>query len=886
MSNLIISQSGSGAEEPNSSVARRALFWKELRLIGIYATALVASCLGVILFFEAIEWFGPFLDTFQQLQVGIAQVTPILVTLSTAAAIFSIEHEYQSFSFLRLMPFSSRRIVATKILAAASFSFLSAVVLWPISLWLAANDFKDSTLHDGLFSIAATTNLYLFGIYFSMTSKKVIAAIGKSALGFAITSVPSSLALWFDVSTTGDTLFWSLEYGFKSASIVILIGLIALKSRTWTHDTVPSNWVPNWLILPKREIQSNSSRPLISPLWRLVWLQRRTGLWVFIIAFLPFCFFLKELAADLIADRPYNSSTLFSRSALCLAFSVGILGAGIFNGVQSARMMLVQPNYRPSLIWLSQLIVPVFICLATGLVIDSYASEFSRRIFYFTESMLIGLAVGQMFSIFFRSYIVAIALTFLTLWNAFLLHDYLTDYVNQFWPNWVCLIGLPFVTTFTLRRKWLYSQPMRNVLVPFLWLAAAISVVQFPINRLVEIPWVSDHERAITFPHGKGVSWEMLHDLQKVIDDRELTEYSYDLIERVLDEYEGGEILLTHTRPHEKDLRRYSRVDAILNGALIPKGGMSDRVYTLKMKILETWPRSLRFSDPSFDGAIRLAQDRRTTTDDLRQLIEAFKYEEHLERYRYWVAAKYFSVERSARYPRPDRAPRQRRSSFDEFFFWERSRESRARNFAAIHAIHAIQYIDELRKSFERSEKQMESLERTRSSLPPLYRSIVEEYPDFDFAESVPFFHGDIREQRILRIGLAIVAWQKDHNGEYPDSLQQLVGVYLDHIPDNPMNETPFCYAPNGLPGQYIKPNGPTQNLINNGRNKGGRYLEELVADQPFLWINGTYWDSKPDDKQPVRITSVDGLKEGAPNCDPRLIQFYVIPRIKNLEQE
>ena len=52
-------------------------FGKNFGSLEFTPTALVASCLGVILFFEAIEWFGPFLDTFQQLQVGIAQVTPM-----------------------------------------------------------------------------------------------------------------------------------------------------------------------------------------------------------------------------------------------------------------------------------------------------------------------------------------------------------------------------------------------------------------------------------------------------------------------------------------------------------------------------------------------------------------------------------------------------------------------------------------------------------------------------------------------------------------------------------------------------------------------------------------------------------------------------------------
>ena len=49
-------------------------------------------------------------------------------------------------------------------------------------------------------------------------------------------------------------------------------------------------------------------------------------------------------------------------------------------------------------------------------------------------------------------------------------------------------------------------------------------------------------------------------------------------------------------------------------------------------------------------------------------------------------------------------------------------------------------------------------------------------------------------DRRVTSVAFALAAYRADHNGESPDSLEQLVPKYLDAVPDSPFTEKPLRY--------------------------------------------------------------------------------------------
>ena len=880
MSEITILQPPSNAPSyRRNSTMNRMLLWKEFRQLGRYAVAITLPALAFILLMPLMpmlgcDWSHP--KYFFQ----VARVIPLLVILATASSTFSIEHENQSFQFLRSLPLSSGQIAATKILVAGVYGLLAALIFWPIANCIRQSSPPPSLFYELLPVSMAAGSVFLWAIYASLSCRTVLNAITKSMIGFMFFFfAPENISL-FDLNVHHDFFYWLFETVIKLASALFLIVMIAVKSQTWCKDH--ETWQPWSFALTDRvlEIKTCASITWTSPFWRLVWLQRRTGLPIFATT-VPICVVLMWVLFE-------YGTPIEITLPLILFVCAGVLGSVVFNGIQSAKTMLIQQNYRPSLIWFSQIAAPLCCCLIVGLAADSQDKE-SPRFLHFTVWSVMGFSIGQLFSMICRTYVVTIAFTLLTLGTLLLVNILpFSGAHNQYWLSWTLMICLLLVATFSHRRIWLYERPMSRTLNTTLACLAMLALLQIPLYRTYDVPWVSKGELRAKLPIDTDVNQKDLINLRTLarklpwLDDvNPATEIECDLGEKIL-AYEGGELLVTHANPSHQDFDLYASTTRFLMGLMIkPCHGSSDRSHALKIKIFESWPGSLRFGFVPFDAAISLAQDQRTSASDIQRLILALEEEGRFDSYRYLMQsvhhsrtenAEEFNVTYDDNY----------RANFETILFWEQIRKRRVLNYFLMTAIDAI---DELDKSHHNSETQSDWLKRKQAFLSKRYKSLIGEYPEIDFLNGLEHnFFLFLTQQRAIRIGLAIVAWQKENHGKHPESLDQLVGKYLKRVPNSPINGTPFYYSPTGLQNEKIHPEGPTRNLHNLGEGTDGL---SGVANQPFLWLNGWLsWDSSSVNNLSA-ITSVNELTSKDRENDKNLmyIQFYLVPKMNNLQQ-
>jgi len=86
--------------------------------------------------------------------------------------------------------------------------------------------------------------------------------------------------------------------------------------------------------------------------------------------------------------------------------------------------------------------------------------------------------------------------------------------------------------------------------------------------------------------------------------------------------------------------------------------------------------------------------------------------------------------------------------------------------------------------------------------------------------------------RRAARVVLALQAWKLKH-GSLPKSLDQLVGPYLDHIPDDPYSGKPFRYFRDGLkiPLRWDQPLW--------GWLASSAKGDTIASHEPFIWSTG-----------------------------------------------
>ncbi len=111
------------------------------------------------------------------------------------------------------------------------------------------------------------------------------------------------------------------------------------------------------------------------------------------------------------------------------------------------------------------------------------------------------------------------------------------------------------------------------------------------------------------------------------------------------------------------------------------------------------------------------------------------------------------------------------------------------------------------------------------------YRRTTPLLSDFNWRSAEELTAGALQSEtrrRATLVLLALEAWKAEH-GELPDSLDPLVGTYLQELPVDPYRDKPFEYVPQGLP-LALEPSTYHYQVVS--------YVA-IPANQPFLWSSG-----------------------------------------------
>lgn len=111
------------------------------------------------------------------------------------------------------------------------------------------------------------------------------------------------------------------------------------------------------------------------------------------------------------------------------------------------------------------------------------------------------------------------------------------------------------------------------------------------------------------------------------------------------------------------------------------------------------------------------------------------------------------------------------------------------------------------------------------------YRRTTPLLSDFDWQSAKELTAGALQAEtrrRATLVLLALEAWKAEH-GELPESLDPLVGTYLEELPVDPYRDEPFEYVPKGLP-LALEPSPYHYQAV---------FYLVVAANQPFLWSSG-----------------------------------------------
>jgi hypothetical protein len=529
----------------NASIFWR-VFWKEFRLQ--WPLWLAMAALTVLAQFAVIAY-----ESFQLHSVAllylIAVALPSLYALGCGATLFAGEHEADTFEFQRSLPVHPLSVFVGKIAfalvsVAALWGFtMGAGYLWSRNIGMSIEDWKPNAWQFmvwGTFGFFGVETL-LWAVFFSILTKRVLpAAVFGVATASVIAHSTATLSMHISTEPYVAALPWR-----GIAVLVLLFSDVWLATR-WFRERRQRSVSPNQAVIDWTGVTRpvEFSKHLCGPsrtatFFRLVWQHWRQSRWmtIAIVALLiPLTglltmwlaqeFWSHDWFFDLRAGRifPQGDQLLFCMRAFPVLAIPPLLGIITFLADQrrNSYRFLADRGVAPKYVWLSRQLVTLgipaslFILLLLGFLLliaaclptaarsdfwrgtriaEAYAGVYGYGCLMFGVFgyVILGIAVGQLCSMFLRSVVLAALFSLLitgilATWCVLMLFWQ----VNWLWSILPILVA-PLLATRLRTADWLAE---RNSLGSWLrpglaLLAPAVALlIVVPLYRVHQIPFV------------------------------------------------------------------------------------------------------------------------------------------------------------------------------------------------------------------------------------------------------------------------------------------------------------------------------------------------------------------------------------------------------------
>lgn len=835
----------------------RTLIWKEFRELGMFAWALIILGLLVLVLSDLLT--GGSNWQLEVIKASIANTIPFLVTLSLASASFAIEKENGSYGLLRALPIGSGWVVLAKSATVILFTALSCLLIWPLSYFLLIDtpSEKASFLSGMARSPVSLLEAFLWGTLFSLRGGSVVASLVKATVGWLLISNVAVVLSKFGLGR----MLPMIEAADPWIHPLVAIGVALLTVREvsrWSRDRIAGS---RRIRFPIR-LDRFSSANRWGAVGRLVWLQ--LSLHGMVLAGMVL---IMLVVVFVLADPLYHGQLHIPIAASMLS---SLAGGIAVNGFGRRGEFLVGTGLTPLRIWLVHQVLPAGLLLSEGILSVIYL-EVSQAVFPVRElilCMLFSFAIGQLAGMGGRHELISMTLaTVLGTVGGWVATGMVASVAYSLIPVSGACFLFPLLVVNHFYGNRLLNRPLGMrfwvavpvaillLLAPLTWLRVLDIPYMDPEQVLARIPKVAtedSRERQELRRIGDG----LIENLQQAVeranrdrnryDDPLFSERETELAREALKANYRLELLLDRNGWEPRDPARASAILHACRHQLVrlfePEFGLTREEVD---QIILDFDHLLLM--PPTDIVHRWALDPRTTADKITSLIGKLGDEKRMTRwYRLQAGSEY--LRKSAFLDLEPFTLQQYATSehdqtwvpiFRRLFFWEAFRCRRD----------LVQELNARLNRIERLEAVSNGGVVGESDLFALNRSANEQYSlfdlwiyDFPLMDDRGHLHR-LLEWRVMQIRLALLLWQKQHDGKLPEKLAEITPGILERLPVSPYDGQPIHFAPQGLTKEQIRSSLHFQvfavsasTILDAGTDSN--VTAEMFAERPFLWMN------------------------------------------------
>lgn len=879
----------------NGSILWR-LSWKEYRLqrmlwisVAMLTTLLLAMEFVILDPPDKIPWM-----------FWLALAFPALYPLGCGAMLFAGEHEAGTYDFQRSLPVEARHVFLVKM----PFTFVNTAILFGL-MWLLAAFLSDWKVPVdaqgklpammGAFALLA----FLWAVFFSLLLKHVLAAavLGGIATYFSLLVV---VGLIFRLGEQDATI---LSASIRIVAVAAIVALLDLRlgarwfrerGRDRSHSLLPtaSSDTPTHLTVCDDRGCQPKARTIIQ---RLIWPHWRQAVGILV------CFFAAEffLFYTIMITRRISGLPLgwdgnvyaFSHTVvLSLSLVASVLGVCTFHADQngSGFRFLTHRGVPPKHIWLSRqlrvLLPVVLVSSMLGLSFDLLqfiqmafnatqpialhiwpfvASLCLKALRFLAHPVILAICVGQLFSMFFRSAILAVLFSvLLTLVLAAWCGLMQAWQVNWWWSELPIPIALLLASRLRTR-YWLLERNDWRAWLPTgltLTVPAVVIFTCVAFQRAYEIPLVDPGFSPEEFGRSITAEERETRDLyqQLLISPTAETDQAYEGKIALATKASQGKLCPTEGTPFEKNgLSLLSR--GVVGHAVKLEGqGKLDAAFDCYQTAIRIsfHLRDLNFADDASRvemsvyahlsaWATHPGQTPERIVDAVRKLEQLTSNVSVINGIKVAYLRMQRAIEGDPNAMNAEKFPKPEFTTFWLRLPWERERALRLLNEQTRAELTAASDMEQaVRKgewSFWSTSRADPSNRKWRgfiaypshSWLGIVIYGVPNPY-DFELRDDNMKLDYAIQEtsRRAIQLVLALEAWKLQH-GSLPKTFSELVGPCLDRLPVDPFSGDPFCYFREGIRGHLppVKFEWPYETVRTASR--------DIAPNTPFIWSTG-----------------------------------------------